>query len=318
MVRKVVKHEYHILDHDNEYKDCNIDLKKGKDKIKLGFYLKHLNKLEALLRLTTLQTQYLNTHTAPSKPYSPVAVMLTVNFRSPVKVQINKFISDLKFKMQYDLDLRGEDKEAILNYIGVREIHELPPKKNNNSFTKQVKPRPHHHFILTYCAKSFSYKTIKKLLTTSKTPDDTPSMRRYYALNSEGYLRLPKLSKKYDEVLDEEGNQVMRIVKDKNGKAYSIPKTKVSIAEYYFTRSMYSSIQHFSYICKVYTKEREDENKFLIPIPEINSTKMLDNLTQLKKWLTDRNVELPSKLYSKQPRINTKNLPLTEEEECIF
>jgi hypothetical protein len=318
MSRKVVGDDYFILDHDNNYKDCGITLGKGAEKIKLGFYLKHLQKLETLLRLTIIQCRYLNTISPVTKPYSPVAIMLTVNFKSPDKVQVNKFISDLRHKMEYDLSLRGENKLVMLNYICVREIHETPPQ-DSKSFTKQPKPKPHHHFILTYCANSFSPSTIKKLLTTSNNPDGALSLRRYYAINSEGYLRLPKISKKYEKALDDQGKPIIMTVLKNNGSTYETPKVRVSVAEYYFTRSMYSVMQHFSYICKVYTKEQEDQDKVLVAIPGLDTSKMLDNLSQLKRWLTDRSVVLPDKLYSVQPRVNAKApAPLEHQDEVQF
>jgi len=312
MVRKVVVDEYCVAE-GGVSKPCDIKKNKYKSKTNMGFYLNHLKQVESFLVLSRLQAKYLNS-LPKTKPYSPVCVMITINFLSPNDVQVDKYMSELRQRITNRVRAKEPNREIMFSYLGVKEIHEAEKKV----FTK---PLPHHHFILVYDSKSISFTTIKEMFLSDTNDGELLPMIRYYGFDDKGVRRIPKLSKEEKEVLDEDGNKVTKEITTKAGETKLIDVKTPKTCVYHFTKSLYKPLQHFGgYISKVYTKEQYNDDKSkLIQLPEIGRISVKSNITQLKSWLKDRGVALPDKLFSKQPRTNAKKVAVTaQQEDCPF
>jgi len=306
MGRKDIVREYYSEDNTGAIVPCNIKDHKGVDKVRLGFYGSQLNKLEELFRLTVAQSYEFQS--LSNNYYTPVAVMLTVSFKSE-SVQIDKYMKELRELVSNHISANG--REVIFNYVGVKEIHE-------HKDLSKPKPEVHYHFVLTYCKESISIRTLNKLINGDVPNETFKSLKRYYATHwSSGKIRRPRLSKMEVDKKDKDNKVLTRRVYDKNVK----PKTsfsknkpqvnfrveniqKIKTAEYTLKTNMNQAIQHFSYLCKVFTKEVMVDKK-LVPIPEIGKVSMFGNLVQLRKLVatfnTTHNVDA-----TKQPRKNAK------------
>jgi hypothetical protein len=300
MSRKITVKEYYIKEGELNHKPCNIKFDKGSDKTALDFYLHQLQNLESLLTLTKLQAKHLNTNSFDQLNYVPVASMITVNFKNPGKVQVDKFFKEMKARLQHNINKSGEDRDLILNYLGVVELHDSKPLK--------PKPKVHHHFVITYCKSTTSQFAISSILKENKAPTGFKSMNRHYAKDSEGKIRLPQFSRRREKVLNNDGtHKEVRVANNAKGEMVYVKEyVDKGAAVYNMVKSTYRIMQHFSYLTKVYTKEKHNHKKELIPIPEIGNIRMLGNLAQLKAYLKSLGVELPKRLHSKQPRINAK------------
>lgn len=301
MSKKTRVNEYYIKENGVDFKPCHIKFEKGSDKTELGFYLHQLQNLESFITLTKLQAQYLNTHSFDQYDYVPVTSMITVNFKNSDTPQVDKFFKEIKDRLQYNINRSGKERELIFNYIGVREIHE------RKSFSKP-KPNVHYHFVISYCKTTTSQFTIDSILRDTNLPTGSKPMIRWYANDDEGKVRLPQFSRRREKVLNNDGtHREVRVANNTKGEmVYEKQYIDKGVAVYHMVRSIYQIMQHFSYLVKVYTKEKEDKNKKLIPINEIGNIRMLGNSSQLKANLIALGVVLPKKLYSKQPR-KTKN-----------
>jgi hypothetical protein len=310
MVRKVVVDEYYVTE-GGVSKPCDIKKNKYKSKTSMGFYLNHLKQVESFLVLSRLQAKYLNS-LPKTKPYSPVCVMLNINFRF-VDVQVDKYMGELRQRITNHVHAKEPNREIMFSYLGVKEIHEEDKKKS------LTKPKPHHHLILVYDSKSISYTTIKEMFLSDKNDGELLPMIRYYGFDDERNIRIPKLSKEEKEVIDADGNKVTKEITTKAGETKRIDVKAPKTCVYHFIKSLYKPLQHFGgYISKVYTKEQYNDDKSkLIQLPEIGRISLKSNIPQLKKWLKDRGVELPDKLFSKQPRTNAKKVEDTDQ-SCPF
>jgi hypothetical protein len=308
MGRMKIVEEYYFTDNTGAIVPCNIKDHKGVDKVRLGFYESQLKQLEELLKLTVAQSYEFKS--LSNNYYTPVAVMLTVSFKSEL-VQIDKYMKELRALVSNHIIANG--REVILNYVGVKEIHE---HKDLN----KPKPEVHYHFVLTYCKESISIRSLKKLINGDVPNDTFKSLKRYYATHwSSGKVRLPRLSKMKVDKRGKDGNVLTRRtynpkVKRKN----SFDKNKARVihcivnvqktinAAYTLKTNMNTAIQHFSYLCKVFTKEVMVDKK-LVPIPEIGKVCMFSNLVQLRKSVATFNITY-NVTATKQPRKNAKKI----------
>jgi len=310
MSRKGIVDGYSSTDHKGRVIDCEIKSGKSKEKTKLGFYLNQLRGLEEHLSLSRAQMIGLSTK---AEVYYPVCVMLTFNFKSE-KVQIDKFLKELRAILAADLALRKPNKEFVFNHYGVREIHD------HTDLTKP-KPKVHHHLVLSYCKNSFTTLGLKRILNGRISSElealftkPLPSLKRYYAIGYEsGKPRLPFLSKTKRYILNEDGSNKMvtKLVTSKDSfkkettRVYQTQAYKKNVALYTLKENMISCIQHFSYITKVATKEVPDSSGRLIEIPEIGRITPITNTPMLRKVVKALPIEYP-KVHTKQPRVNAK------------
>jgi hypothetical protein len=303
---KDIVREYYSEDNTGAIVPCNIKEHKGVDKVRLGFYGSQLKQLEKLFRLTVAQSHEFKS--LSNTYYTPVAVMLTVSFKSE-SVQIDKYMKELRALVSNHISANG--REVILNYVGVKEIHE-------HKDLDKPKPVVHYHFVLTFCRESISIRTLKKIINGHVPNDTFKSLSRYYAIHwNSNRLRLPRLSKMKIDKRDKDHNVITRrTYKVKRKKSFDKSRAKVIYcienvqkkvtAAYTLKTNMIQAIQHFSYLCKVCTKEVMVDKK-LVPIPEIGKVSMFGNLVQLRKSVatfnTTHNVDA-----TKQPRKNAKKI----------
>jgi len=306
MGRKDVVREYYSKDNTGAIVPCNIKDHKGVDKVRLGFYGSQLNKLEELFKLTVAQSYEFKS--LSNNYYTPVSVMLTVSFKSE-SVQIDKYMKELRELVSNHIIANG--RQVIFNYVGVKEIHE---HKDLN----KPKPEVHYHFVLTYCKESISIRSLKNLINGHVPNDTFKSLKRYYASHwSSGKIRQPKLSKMKVDKKDKDDNVLTRKTfnpKNKPKTSFDINKPrviycieniqKIKTAEYTLKTNMIQAIQHFSYLCKVYTKEVMVDKK-LVRIPEIGKVSMFGNLVQLRKSVATFNTT-HNITATEQPRKNAK------------
>jgi len=309
MGRMEIVGEYYSTDNTGAIVPCIIKDHKGMDKVRLGFYGSQLKQLEEMFRLTVAQS--FEFKSLSNTYYTPVAVMLTVSFKSEL-VQIDKYMKELRALVSNHISANG--REVIFNYVGVKEIHE------HNDLNKP-KPEVHYHFVLTYCKESISIRSLKNLINGHVPNDTFKSLKRYYASHwCSGKIRQPKLSKMKVDKKDKDNNVLTRRTfnpKNKPKTSFDINKPrvihcieniqKIKTVEYTLKTNMIQAIQHFSYLCKVYTKEVMVDKK-LVRIPEIGKVSMFSNLVQLRKLVATFNTT-HNIAATKQPRKNAKKIP---------